>query len=50
MRKTVIVLNFTLKNFFYVYSFLKDRERYSTSRGGVETEEGNTESEADSRL
>ena len=37
------------KNFFYVYSFLKDRERQSTSRGGVETE-GGTESEAGSRL
>ena len=35
--------------FFNVYSFLKDRERQSTSRGGAETE-GDTESEAGSRL
>ena len=35
--------------FFNVYSFLKDRERQSTSRGGVERE-GDTESEAGSRL
>ena len=35
--------------FFNVYSFLKDRERQSTSRGGAERE-GDTESEAGSRL
>ena len=29
--------------FFHVYSFLKDRERQSTSRGGAERE-GDTES------
>ena len=34
---------------FNVYSFLKDRERQSISRGGAERE-GDTESEAGSRL
>ena len=40
---------FFFKKFFYVYSFLKDRERQNTSRGGVERE-GDTESEAGFRL
>ena len=35
--------------FLNVYSFLKDRERESASRGGAERE-GDTESEAGSRL
>ena len=39
-----------LKNIFLnVYSFLKDRERQSTSRGGAERE-GDIESEAGSGL
>ena len=37
------------KFFLNVYSFLKDGERQSTSRGGAERE-GDTESEASSRL
>ena len=35
--------------FFYIYLFLRNRVRQSMSRGGVERE-GDTESEADSRL
>ena len=35
--------------FFNIYSFLRDRERQSVSRGGAERE-GDTESEAGSRL
>ena len=35
--------------FLNVYSFLKDRERQSTNRGGAERE-GDTESETGSRL
>ena len=38
-----------LKIFFYIYLFLIDRERQSRSGGGAERE-GNTESEAGSRL
>ena len=37
------------KNFFYMYLFLRDRERQSTSWGGAERK-GDTESEAGSRL
>ena len=37
------------KIFLNVYSFLNNRERQSTSRGGAERE-GDTESEAGSRL
>ena len=37
------------KFFFNVYSFLRDRERQSTSGEGAERE-GDTESEAGSRL
>ena len=36
-------------NIFYVYSFLRERERQSMSGGGAERE-GDTESEAGSRL
>ena len=38
-----------LKKFFNVFSFLKDGERQSASRGGAERE-GDTESGAGSRL
>ena len=37
------------KNFFYIYLFLRDRVRQSVSGGGEERE-GDTESEAGSRL
>ena len=37
------------KNFFNVYLFLRNRERQSVSGGGAERE-GDTESEAGSRL
>ena len=40
---------FIKKNFFNIYSFLRDRERQSMSREGAERE-GDTESEAGSRL
>ena len=37
------------KNFYYIYSFLRDKEKQSTSGGGADRE-GDTESEAGSRL
>ena len=46
---TFVQQKFNLKNFFDIYSSLRDRERESVSRGGAERE-GDTESEAGSRL
>ena len=47
--QNVFLFSFFLFLLFNVYSFLKDRERPSTGRGGAERE-GDTESEAGSRL
>ena len=48
-QRLLIGYFFFKKNFFYAYSFLKDRERQSTRKSGAERE-GDTESEAGSRL
>ena len=47
LRKFILWEERLLLFFFNVYSFLRDRERQSTSRGGAERE-GDTESEAGS--
>ena len=45
LRKFILWEERLLLFFFNVYSFLRDRERQSTSRGGAERQ-GDTESEA----